>query len=103
MSSCCFCFRTKRNPPVNDNPTDLRHDSKVRHSERKIEEDLHLETYMSDYLNDKDKKENLMMVGGSSHIKRKMNHMDTLNVELSENNNTKMYLMQSEVEHRDKS
>lgn len=42
------------------------------------------------------------MVGGSSNIKGK-NHMDTLNVEISENINTKMYLMQSEVDHRDKS
>jgi hypothetical protein len=37
---------------------DLRNDPKLRHSERKIEEDLHLETYMSDYLNDKEKKDN---------------------------------------------
>ena len=102
MSSCCFCFRTKKNPPVNDTPGDLRNDSKLRHSERKIEEDLHLETYMSDYLNDKEKKDNNMMVGGSSHMKRK-NNMDTLNVEISENNNTKMYMMQSEIDHRDKS
>jgi hypothetical protein len=29
--------------------------------------------------------------------------MDTLNVEMSENNNTKMYMMQSELDHRDKS
>jgi hypothetical protein len=58
MSSCCFCFRTKKNPPVNDAPGDLRNDPKMRHSERKIEEDLHLETYMSDYLNEKEKKDN---------------------------------------------
>jgi hypothetical protein len=57
MSSCCFCFRTKKNPPVSD-LGDLRNDPKLRHSERKIEEDLHLETYMSDYLNDKEKKDN---------------------------------------------
>jgi hypothetical protein len=57
---------------------------------------------MSDYLNDKEKKDNIM-VGGSSHIKRGKNNMDTLNVEISENNNTKMYMMQSEVDHRDKS
>lgn len=103
MSTCCFCFRTKKNPQTSDTPGDLRNDPKLRHSERKIEEDLHLETYMSDYLNDKEKNDNIM-VGGSSHIKRGgKNNMDTLNVEISENNNTKMYMMQSEVDHRDKS
>jgi hypothetical protein len=102
MSACCFCFRTKANPPVAENTFDLRSDAKMKHSERKIEEDLHLETYMSDYLNDKNG-------GGGKDINnqgRRKNHHDTLNVELSDNN-TKMYLMQSESgmigDHRDKS
>lgn len=103
MSSCCFCLRSKNNPPVNDTPGDLRHDNKIRHSERKIEEDLHLETYMSDYLDDK----NGVKMKGKQNPKQKprLNHLDTLNVEHSEHNNTKMFLMQSEaaLDNRDKS
>lgn len=90
MSSCCFCFRTRANNSAvdNNNPQDLRHDSQktgpapIRHSERKIEEDLHLETYMSDYLHDQKAGEIKNSMGGCPNNKRK-NHMDSLNVELS--------------------